>query len=132
MRDPEFVTAFEAELATRHEISSVFKNDLLILSGSKILDLMDPSKCAIPQEEAGDNEETAQDQIIQSQLLSGGLPMHMYAYFSSEKLSEIEQDAGVIADKNAEVIDKIKEARNAQQNRSTDGEKTAIFSGLMT
>ena len=47
----------------------------------------------------------AHDLIIQSQLLSGGLPISMYAYFCAERLSEIEKDASILPEMNSEIIE---------------------------
>ena len=79
MVDKEVLQAFQNVLDQTDDISSAFLNEFLILTGRKILDLMDASKV---KEDDKDQLDQAQTQIMQSELLSGGLPMHLFAYFS--------------------------------------------------
>ena len=99
------------------DLPDILEKEILLMTGGKILNLMDTKTCSeLDCERAGDVEEEnasdlAQDQIIQSQLLSGGLPMSMYAYFREERLSEIEQDASILHDSNSEIIEQIRIAK---------------------
>ena len=69
---------------------------------------------------------TAQSQILESQLLSGGLPVHLFAYFGAAKLSEMIRDAEIGGEINEELVAQLNLAMDSAESQAivkTDEEK---------
>lgn len=114
MDDNELNNTICEKVQSRKECSSLFLNDLNILKGKKILNLMRIASCEILPDEkeseaegAKDSSQDAQDQIIQSQLLSGGLPLSMYSNFSPKRLELLESDATYLVESHPNLLQQI-------------------------
>ena len=51
MRDAELMSAFRAEVDSRDGIAQVFRNELMILNGQQVLDLMDTNNVDTSEED---------------------------------------------------------------------------------
>ena len=50
-------------------------------------------------------------------MLSGGLPINMYAHLSAKRLAEIERDALLVPETNADIIEQIRGAIKVKQEK---------------
>ena len=90
----------------RHGFQETFLCEITLLRGKLIFDLFAP----IDDDVETESLNSAQTQILESQLLSGGIPLHLYAQFSPDKLRMMIRDARAGGPVNDELVQQLEKA----------------------
>ena len=117
--DTDIYNKFKNILSTKgKKIHQVIQDEFKMFEGKKVLELMDIEEAVFETGENIDEKDTAYSQIIQSQLLRGGLPLHLFRNFSDQQLDAMLKIAekGIGMEEIVQNISKAKEQRAANQD----------------
>ena len=98
------------------KIYQVIHDEFKMFEGKKILELMDVDEAVIETDENIDDKDTAYSQIIQSQLLRGGLPLHLFRNFSDQQLNAMLD----VAEKGIGMEEIVRSIRTAKEQRAAN------------
>ena len=98
------------------KIHQIIHDEFKMFEGKKILELMDIDEAVIETDENIDDKDTAYSQIIQSQLLRGGLPLHLFRNFSDQQLNAMLD----VAEKGIGMEEIVRSIRTAKEQRAAN------------
>ena len=98
------------------KIHQIIHDEFKMFEGKKILELMDVDEAVFETDENIDDKDTAYSQIIQSQLLRGGLPLHLFRNFSDQQLNAMLD----VAEKGIGMEEIVRSIRTAKEQRAAN------------